>query len=171
MFLQLFKYSPIINLTNRYRYPLFVTITCEFTRFDDPNRFTGGEYMFWNKSGGAIGLIATTRQIGVGTGFQMNNLLSEDLYAFGSTNYPTISEALRQTKLSTGSDNRRVVFYIGDPALKLAIPKPKVVLTKVNDIPVSQPLPVMQALSLVKITGEVRDENDVLISNYKNFHR
>ena len=163
---RLFEKLDAQNLTNRYRYPLFVTITCEFTRFDDPNRFTGGEYMFWNKSGGAIGLIATTRQIGVGTGFQMNNLLSEDLYAFGSTNYPTISEALRQTKLSTGSDNRRVVFYIGDPALKLAIPKPKVVLTKVNDIPVNQPLPVMQALSLVKITGEVRDENDVLISNY-----
>jgi hypothetical protein len=163
---RLFEKLEAQNLTNRYRYPLFVTITCEFTRFDDPNRFTGGEYMFWNKAGGAIGLIATTRQIGVSTGFTMNNLLTEDLYAYGSINYPTIAEALRLTKIATGSDNRRVVFYIGDPALKLAIPKPKVVLTKVNDIPVSQPLPVLQALSLVKISGEVRDENDVLQSNY-----
>jgi hypothetical protein len=163
---RLFEKLEAQNLTNRYRYPLFVTITCEFTRFDDPNRFTGGEYMFWNKAGGAIGLIATTRQIGVSTGFTMNNLLTEDLYAYGSLNYPTIAEALRLTKIATGSDNRRVVFYIGDPALKLAIPKPKVVLTKVNDIPVSQPLPVLQALSLVKISGEVRDENDVLQSNY-----
>jgi hypothetical protein len=163
---RLFEKLDAQNLTNRYRYPLFVTITCEFTRFDDPNRLTGGEFMFWNKSGGAIGLIATTRQIGVSTGFTMNNLLSEDLYAFGSNDYPTIAEALRMTKLSTGSDNRRVVFYIGDPAMKLAIPKPKVVLTKVNDVPVNQPLPVLQALSLVKISGEVRDENEVLISNY-----
>ncbi|MCD8518919.1 MAG: type IX secretion system sortase PorU, partial [Flavobacterium sp.] len=157
---RLFEKLDAQNLTNRYRYPLFITITCEFTRFDDPNRFTGGEYMYWNKSGGAIGLIATTRQIGVTTGFVMNNLLSEDLYAFGSNNYPTIAEALRLTKLDTGSDNRRVVFFIGDPALKLAIPKPRVVLTKVNDIPTSQPLPVLQALSLTKINGEVRDEND-----------
>jgi len=163
---RLFEKLDAQNLTNRYRYPLFITITCEFTRFDDPNRFTGGEYMYWNKSGGAIGLIATTRQIGVTTGFVMNNLLSEDLYAFGSNNYPTIAEALRLTKLDTGSDNRRVVFFIGDPALKLAIPKPRVVLTKVNDIPTSQPLPVLQALSLTKINGEVRDENDVLMSNY-----
>ena len=163
---RLFEKLDAQNLTNRYRYPLFVTITCEFTRFDDPNRLTGGEFMFWNKTGGAIGLIATTRQIGVSTGFTMNNLLSEDLYAFGSNDYPTIAEALRMTKLSTGSDNRRVVFYIGDPAMKLAIPKPKVVLTKVNDVPVDQPLPVLQALSLVKISGEVRDENEVLISNY-----
>ena len=163
---RLFEKIEAQNLTNRYRYPLFITITCEFTRFDDPNRFTGGEYMYWNKAGGAIGLIATTRQIGVTTGFVMNNLLSEDLYAFGSNDYPSIAEALRTTKLSTGSDNRRVVFFIGDPALKLAIPKPRVVLTKVNDVPVSQPLPVLQALSLAKISGEVRDENDVLLSNY-----
>ena len=163
---RLFEKLDAQNLTNRYRYPLFITITCEFTRFDDPNRFTGGEYMYWNKSGGAIGLIATTRQIGVTTGFVMNNLLSEDLYAFGSNNYPTIAEALRLTKLDTGSDNRRVVFFIGDPALKLAIPRPKVVLTKVNDVPVNQPLPVLQALSLVKISGEVWDENNAVISNY-----
>ena len=50
------------------------------------------------KVGGAIGLIATTRQIGVTTGFVMNNLFSEDLYAFGSNDYPTIAEALRLTK-------------------------------------------------------------------------
>jgi len=163
---RLFEKLDAQNLTNRYRYPLFITITCEFTRFDDPNRPTGGEYMYWNKAGGAIGLVATTRQIGVSTGYTMNNLLSQELYAFGSTDYPTIAEALRMTKLSTGTDNRRVVFYIGDPATKLAIPKPKVVLTKVNDVPVNQPLPVLQALSLVKISGEVRDENEAIISNY-----
>ena len=163
---RLFEKIDAQNLTNRYRYPLFVTITCEFTRFDDPNRFTGGEYMYWNTNGGAISLIATTRQIGVTTGFNMNNIFSEELYAFGSNNYPTVSEALRLTKLRTGSDNRRVVFCIGDPALKLAIPKPKVILTKVNDVDVSLPNDVFSALSLMKISGEVVDESDNLISDY-----
>jgi hypothetical protein len=163
---RLFEKIDAQNLTNKYRYPLFITITCEFTRFDDPNRFTGGEYMYWNTSGGAIGLIATTRQIGITTGYNMNNIFSEEVYAFGSTNYPTISEALRLTKLRIGSDNRRVVFYIGDPALKLAIPKPKVILTKVNDVAVNLPTDAFQALSLMKIEGEVVDEFDVLIPNY-----
>jgi hypothetical protein len=163
---RLFEKIDAQNLTNRYRYPLFITITCEFTRFDDPNRFTGGEYMYWNTNGGAISLIATTRQIGVTTGFNMNNIFSEELYAFGSNNYPTVSEALRLTKLRTGSDNRRVVFCIGDPALKLAIPKPKVILTKVNDVDVSLPNDVFSALSLMKISGEVVDESDNLISDY-----
>jgi len=163
---RLFEKIDAQNLTNRYRYPLFITITCEFTRFDDPNRFTGGEYMYWNTNGGAISLIATTRQIGVTTGFNMNNIFSEELYAFGSNNYPTVSEALRLTKLRTSSDNRRVVFCIGDPALKLAIPKPKVILTKVNDVDVSLPNDVFSALSLMKISGEVVDGSDNLISDY-----
>lgn len=163
---RLFEKIDAQNLTNKYRYPLFVTITCEFTRFDDPGRFTGGEYMYWNPNGGAISLIATTRQIGITTGYNMNNVFSEEVYAFGSTNYPTIAEALRLTKLRTGTDNRRVVFYIGDPALKLAIPKPKVVLTKVNDVAVNLPTDVFQALSLMKIEGEVVDESDALVSNY-----
>lgn len=163
---RLFEKLDAQNLTNRFRYPLFITITCEFTRFDDPNRFTGGEYMYWNKKGGAIAMIATTRQIGVTTGTTMNYRFSRDLYAYGLTEYPTIAEALRLTKVATTSDNRRVVSFIGDPALKLAIPRPKVVLTKVNDVPVNQPLPVLQALSLVKISGEVWDENDAVIPNY-----
>lgn len=163
---RLFEKLDAQNLTNRYRYPLFITITCEFTRFDDPNRFTGGEYMYWNSKGGAIAMIATTRQIAVSTGTAMNYRFSQDLYAYGLNEYPTIAESLRRTKVAIGSDNRRVVSFIGDPALKLAIPRPKVVLTKVNDVPANQPLPVLQALSLTKITGEVRDENDVLLSGY-----
>lgn len=40
------------NLNNQYKYPLFITITCEFSRFDDPTRPTAGEYTYWNPKGG-----------------------------------------------------------------------------------------------------------------------
>ena len=163
---RLFERLEAQTLTNDYRFPLFITITCDFTRFDDPNRLTGGEYMYWNVNGGAISLVATTREIFVNTGATMNNYLTEFLYAYGSYDYPTMAEALRLTKVNTGSSNRRVVSYIGDPALHLAIPKPRIVLTEVNDIPINQPLPVFQALSQMKIEGQVVDENNVLLSDY-----
>ncbi|AWM13176.1 peptidase C25 [Flavobacterium sediminis] len=163
---RLFEKLDAQNLKNEYRFPLFITITCEFTRFDDPGKPTGGEYMFWNSEGGAIALIATTRQIGVTTGLIMNNIFNEELYAYGSYDYPTIGEALRLTKLQTGSSNRRVVFCVGDPALQLAIPKPRVVLTEVNDIPVAQALPPFRALDLMKVEGEVVDLNNALIADY-----
>lgn len=164
---RLFEKLDAQNLFNRYRYPLFITITCDFTRFDDPGRPSGGEFLYWNREGGAISLIATTRLIGVSTGLAMNDLLNERLYAFNSNVYPTIAEALRTSKLQPGtSSNRRVVFYIGDPALKLAIPRPKVILTEINDTPVAQFNGTFQALSLMKIKGMVVDQNDVLIPNY-----
>lgn len=163
---RLFERIEAQNLYNKFKYPLFITITCDFTRFDDPNRLTGGEFMYWNVNGGAIGLVATTREIFVNTGVDMNSSLTQFLYAYGSNNYPTIAEALRLAKVQSGSSNRRVVSYIGDPALKLAIPRPRVLLTKVNDIPVNQPMPVFQALALMKIEGEVVDENNAIIQNY-----
>jgi hypothetical protein len=49
------------NLSNQYKYPLFITITCEFSRFDNPFRPTAGEYTYWNPKGGAIAMITTIR--------------------------------------------------------------------------------------------------------------
>ncbi|HSD14139.1 MAG TPA: type IX secretion system sortase PorU [Flavobacterium sp.] len=155
------------NLKNRFRYPLFVTITCEFTRFDNPYRPTAGEYMYWNKAGGAVSLVTTTREIGITSGEILNAVMNSKLFAFGSNNYVSIAEALRQTKnqVDVGPDNN-VVFYVGDPALKLAIPRPKVRLTKINDVPITQPTDTLEALSYVKMAGEVVDEFDNLQSDY-----
>lgn len=163
---RLFDKAAAQNLKNQYRYPLFVTITCEFTRFDNPFRPTAGEYMFWNKSGGAVALVTTTREIGISTGENINQVLNSKLFAFGSNNYESIAEALRQTKNQTAFRDCNVVFCVGDPALKLAIPKPKIRLTKINDVPVSQPTDTLKALSYVKLTGEVVDEFDNLQSGY-----
>ncbi len=163
---RIFEKADAQALNNRYKYPLFITITCEFTRFDDPNRPTGGEYMYWNKAGGAISLLATTRQIGQSLGIQLNEQIYDNLFAMENNSYLTVAESLRRSKVAVGSPNKRVVFYIGDPALKLAIPKPKVVLTKVNGEDINTTTLSLQALSLATLTGEVLDENDVLIANY-----
>ncbi|ESU20925.1 hypothetical protein FCR2A7T_12470 [Flavobacterium cauense R2A-7] len=163
---RLFDKAAAQNLKNQYRYPLFVTITCEFTRFDNPFRPTAGEYMYWNKAGGAVALVTTTREIGISTGENINQVLNSKLFSFGSNNYESIAEALRQTKNQTSFGDRNVVFCVGDPALKLAIPKPKIRLTKINDVPVTQPTDTLKALSYVKLTGEVVDEFDNLQSSY-----
>ena len=162
---RLFEKADAQVLNNRYKYPLFITITCEFTRFDDPNRPTGGEYMYWNKAGGAIALLATTRQISQGLGRQMNEKIYNNLFVMENNSYLSIAEVLRRAKVGLGS-NKRVVFYIGDPALKLAIPRPKVVLTKVNGQDINTATLSLQALSLATLTGEVLDENGTLITNY-----
>lgn len=163
------------NLNNVCKLNCFVTVTCEYTRFDNPFRPTAGEYTYWNKNGGAIGLLTTTRQIFVSVGISFNIVLSEYLFSYNpdddyaDNEYPSMAEALRLTKNDptiSGIGQRRLVFFIGDPAMKLTFPKPDIRLTKVNDVPVSQTTPTLQALSRAKMAGEVTDLNGNVLSNY-----
>jgi hypothetical protein len=154
------------NLANRFRYPLFITITCDFTRYDNPNRPTAGEYTFWNPKGGAISMITTIRSIGQSTAQYFNEVLAENLFSYGSDNYSSIAEALRISKNAGPNSATNIVVYVGDPALMLAIPKPKVVLTKVNDVPITGVIDDFQSLDYIKLSGEVLDENNNPLSNY-----
>jgi len=157
------------NLNNQYKYPLFITITCDYSRFDNPSRPTGGEYTYWNPKGGAISMITTVRSIGQTTAQYFNDDMAEYLFAYTTPNnndYPSIAEALRRAKNSGPNSATNIVFYIGDPALMLAIPKPKVILTKVNDVPITGAIDDLKSLAYVKLSGEIVDENNVLLTNY-----
>ena len=115
------------------KYPLFVTSTCEFSRFDNHDRQTAGELIYQNPTGGAVSLISTTRQIYVTNGINYNNILSKYLFSFGSEDYTSIAEALRKAKSEFSDNNqKRIIFYIGDPALKLNIPNREVKITHIN---------------------------------------
>ena len=154
------------NLANRYRYPLFITITCDFSRFDNPFRPTAGEYTYWNPKGGAISMITTIRSISQSTAQDFNDNILQYLFSYGSNQYNSIAESLRIAKNISPSSSSNVVFYIGDPALMLAIPRPRIVLTKVNDVAITQPIDDLQSLAYVKLTGEVQDENGAPLTSY-----
>lgn len=147
------------SLNNQFKYPLFITITCEFSRFDNPFRPTAGEFTYWNPKGGAISMITTVREIFQSTGESFNFILARNLFAYGSNTYPSIAEALRISK-NQFAGRSDVIFYLGDPALKLAIGEPRINLTKVNDVPINESIDNFKALSYVKLTGNVTDENN-----------
>ena len=163
---RIFEKNDAVSLNNPYKFPLFITVTCEFTRFDNPFKPTAGEYVYLNPYGGAVAMVTTTRQIGQSTGTQFNVELNKKLYSFGSNDYVSIAEAVRVSKNVSSSPGNNVVSFLGDPAMKLAIPKPKVILTKINDVPIASSTDNLQALSMVKLSGEVVDENNVLLNTY-----
>jgi len=151
------------NLKNQNSYPLFITITCDFSRFDNPFRQTGGEITYLNPSGGAISMITTVRAIGQGEAQVFNPVLAKYLFAYNNSPYVSMAEALR---LAKNEMNSNVVVYIGDPALFLAIPQPKVVLTKVNDMPITGAFDDFKSLGVMKLAGQVVDENNNVIPSY-----
>ena len=154
------------ELRNEQRMPCFVTVTCEFSKFDNPLRVTAGELTFWNEQGGAGSLITTTRSVSVTLGVDFNTLLSEYLFGFGQDTPPAPAEALRLTKNLIGSNNKRVIFYIGDPAMHLAFPKKQIRLTAINDAPLGLANDTLKALSRVKLSGLVLDPEGNAMPNY-----
>lgn len=172
---QILLKTDVSDLRNFYKLNCFVTVTCEFTKFDNPFRETAGEFTYWNDAAGAISLITTTRQVFVSFGITFNNTLGEYLFSYSDDDtyedyeYPSMAEALRLAKndpLVSGSSQKSLVFFIGDPAMKLSIPKPNVRLTQINDVPIGQVTDTLKALSYVKLAGEVTDVSGNLLDDY-----
>lgn len=161
-----FTKDQAIELQNKGKYPCVITVTCEFTKFDNPLRITAGELTYWNRQGGAISLITTTRSISVGTGVEYNQELAPELFGFGTNIINPPAEALRRARNIITNNDKYVVFYVGDPAMHLAFPKQKVRLTTLNGVPIEQSTDTLQALSRVRLGGEVVDEQGNLLSNY-----
>ena len=154
---------------NPNRLNCFVSVTCEFTKFDNPNRETAGEFLYWNKDGGSVALITTTRQIFVSVGVEFNITLEQYLFSFGSDNYPSIAESLRLTKNDpaiSSTNQRRLVFFIGDPAMKLAIPEKEIRISKINGVDINNFQEPIKGLDLVNVEGQVYDKNGLFLENY-----
>lgn len=164
---RLISQGDAIGFRNDFIQPVFVTVTCEYTRFDNPLRPTAGEFTFWNTKAGAVGLITTTRQVFVQFGLTFNLTLQNYLFSFGSNDFPTLGESLMLAKNSFNNNQKRVVFLVGDPAMTLPVPKPNIRLTQINDQPVNlQAMDTIKALGKVKMAGEVTDENGGLLNDF-----
>ena len=155
------------DLRNENNLPCVVTVTCEFTKFDNPLRITAGELTYHNKQGGAISLVTTTRAVYIDVGIEFNKKLANPMFGY-DVETPTVpAEALRIAKNDMGTtDNRRVIFYVGDPAMPLAFPKRDIQITKLNGEPIDQATDTLKALSRVRFEGEMRTANGQVMNDY-----
>ena len=156
---------PQIEGFNNKNLPLFITVTCEFSRFDNPLRNTAGEKLFLNPNGGAVSMITTTREVFITTGQRFNRDLTKYVFDFDNNNL-SIAENLIQTKNITTSSQKYFIYYFGDPAMRLATPKPNIKITKMNDIDVTQSLDTLKALSKISLEGIITDTSDNIIPNF-----
>lgn len=155
----------ILSWQNTDKYNLFVTVTCEFTRFDNPALLSPGEYILRKEDAGSVAMVTTTRSIFVSTGTAFNHLLAPYLFNYNNED-DSIAESVRKAKNAEGTSNIRVVFYFGDPSMKLQLPEPQIRLTSINEAPFTQTSDTLSALEYVKLGGEVQDQNGNLLSNY-----
>lgn len=153
---------------NNEKMPFFVTATCEFSRMDDHNRTSGGEYVFLNENGGGIGLFTTTRSV------YYNSTLNTKIYehAFDRSNgdYPRLGDIVKRAKnesAAAADTNIKKYTLIGDPALRLAYPKLKVFADSINGQSITTMSDTLGALSFVTIKGYIADQNEQFLNEFE----
>ncbi|MCH8534393.1 MAG: type IX secretion system sortase PorU [Flavobacteriaceae bacterium] len=155
----------VTSWQNPDRYNVFVTVTCEFTKYDNPLIVSAGELSFLNPSGGPVSMITTTRAIFVSDGVDFNRELATYIYDYDNE-FISIGEALLKTKNNLSSDGKRVVHLLGDPAASLPFGKPGIRLTELNGQPFEQATDTLKALSKNKIKGQVILPNNQVDPNF-----
>ena len=167
---------------NAPMYPLMITGTCEFSRYDDHMRTSLGEYAFLNKYGGMIAMFTTSRV----TFGPNNQSFAKGVYnnlfrIYGEEHY-RLGDVYRMAK-STGYDVEKRYVFFGDPALRLAYPKWKVETLSINgqypgydldsiqiNDSIWQTYPIYHdtigALQPVEIEGVVKDLNGQIATGF-----
>jgi len=161
---------PNINQWNNYNtLPFFVTATCEFSRFDDPQRISGGELAFLNEKGGVMGQLTTSRLVYGNSNLNMTGKFYDSLLANNAITKPTLGTAIMKAKQTAGPgtfNNNRKFYLMGDPAMKLAFPENKIVLNKINQVAVNSGKDTIKALMKVTVEGEIQNQGNQLLSSY-----
>lgn len=153
---------------NKDRLPLFVTATCSFSGYDNPKEVSAGEAAILNPNGGAIALFSTVRAVYA----DKNEVLTKAVFdtAFSKTNFRAqlLGDIYRNAKNSsrTGINGNKFAL-IGDPAVRLALPRYNVATTKINGRAVSSTLKdTVKALQQVSIEGTVLDDNGAIMTDF-----
>lgn len=125
----------LADWNNSRKYPILVTATCTFAGYDDPREVTAGEYALVLPDEGAIALFTTTRVVYANSNDRLTNSLFDRLME-RLEDPPELGEWIRLAKNANRSDtldiNSRKFTLLGDPALKIAIPRYQVIISEIN---------------------------------------
>jgi hypothetical protein len=152
---------PMINQwDNHDRLPLFITATCEFTRYDDPGLISAGEYVFLNPTGGGIGLLTTSRLAWADPNFRLNKAVYKFMFQRPGGEHYRIGDIVRLAKTDQNNGvNIKNFVLMGDPAMRLAYPECYVETTIIDGEKVRLIPDTLVSLSESKLEGILLDVN------------
>lgn len=162
---QILTVEDINNFQNIFNLPVFVTGTCSFAPFDDPEIVSAGELMMLNKKGGAIALLTTARLTYGSPNFVITARFFEKILN-DKTKKEKLGDYVKYSKQTANSlsENRKFLL-IGDPATTLAKPSYSVVTTHVGTKSGLE-TDTLKAFDKVAIKGIVADHNGNQMSNF-----
>ena len=164
---RIFDRLTLNGMKNPYRLPLFITGTCSFATYDDPEITSVGKLCFTKPEAGMIGLMTTTRSVYISSNEVFINKLFQIIYSKPNGAFLSNGEILATAKNNSSGADRLSFVLFGDPSMTLAFPKEKVVLEKVNNKELNENAPdTLHALDYIQISGSVRNGNNDIIQDF-----
>ncbi|WP_235296828.1 type IX secretion system sortase PorU [Portibacter marinus] len=166
------KREDVAGWNNTNKLPLMITATCSFTGFDSPAETSAGETILFEENGGAIGLMSTVRAVFVNRNKELTESVFDTIFSKVDGDYLGIGEILRRAKNSNHNDtvnvNSRKFLLIGDPALKLAIPKFNIITSSINGVTIDNDYvpDTIGALQKMSFEGYVADGNGDVLEDF-----
>lgn len=145
--------------TNKDKLPLFVTATCDFSRWDMTVKRSAGEHLFFNPAGGAVALLSATRLVYSASNFDVNKSFFKHVFERDEQGKSLrLGDLIRLVKNENrGSINTLKFCLIGDPALRLNYPEFQCKTLEINRQAVGNFNGIVSPLSLVTVAGEIRN--------------
>lgn len=165
---RILEISDIQGWRNRERLPVFITATCEFSRYDDPTRLSAGEMVFLNPDGGAVAMFTTARATYASTNLRLNKALyNNNIFVPYNGERARFGDIMRRSKVAGDANDRKFVL-LGDPALQLTYPEHTVVTTHINNKPLGNigQSDTLKALAQVSVRGHVASRNGQMLTSF-----
>lgn len=156
---------------NGPKYPLMVTGTCEFSRYDDHDRTSLGEYAFLNQYGGMIAMFTTSRVTYSNSNRSFVTGVFDHLFQKDGGQRQRLGDVYYKAKrrfansVGVSYEDKRYVFF-GDPALRLAYPTWTVETTSINGHDPLLSADTIRALQHVVIGGAVINDDGVVANDF-----
>lgn len=153
------------------RLPLWITATCDFTRFDDIQT-SAGEQAFLNTKGGAIALLTTSRVVYASQNSTLNQAFLRHIFSRPEGKRLRLGDIMRLSKCdeSLANDRNKLNFsLIGDPALTLAYPDYQVQVDEFAGVNVAEETsvyPQVKAGSKITVKGRILTPEGALAEDF-----
>lgn len=165
---RLITITDMVSWNNFYSMPLMITSTCEFARFDMVYKPSAAEEALNSENGGMIAIISASRPIGSDDAMNRNfhRYTLEKLPNHTTRTFGQAFSATKNDKTIPMNTDKRSVVLLGDPALRISLPKYEVITTSIDGIDPQIKNDTLRALANVTIKGKIVDDSSNIVNNF-----
>lgn len=164
---KIFSIDIINNLKESYTFPIVMASSCSFAYFDQINKVSGAELAVLRKLGGSIATVATSRTAYTSSIEDILMKFANRLVVKENHEIPTIGDVFYHAKTTNSQSSGHKFILLGDPGLRLAVARHRVITTALNGKSVdSAELDTLKALRPITVEGYIADYDSSLLENF-----